>query len=70
MRDGVEAKFRQHEDLRALLLSTGDATLIEHTENDDLVAAQVVHSTGVIGEPDRELHRGSSVDDVGTSSES
>jgi len=36
MREAVEAKFRQHEDLRALLLGTGDATLIEHTENDDL----------------------------------
>ena len=35
MREAVEAKFRQHEDLRALLLGTGDATLIEHTENDD-----------------------------------
>ena len=35
MREAVEAKFRQHEDLRALLLGTCDATLIEHTENDD-----------------------------------
>ncbi len=35
MREAVEAKFRQHDDLRALLLGTGDATLIEHTENDD-----------------------------------
>src|SRR4051812_8135686 len=35
MREAVEAKFRQHDDLRALLLTTGDATLIEHTENDD-----------------------------------
>ena len=35
MREAVEAKFRQHEDLRALLLDTGDAMLIEHTENDD-----------------------------------
>jgi N-glycosidase YbiA len=35
MRDAVEAKFRQHEDLRALLLGTGDAMLIEHTEDDD-----------------------------------
>lgn len=26
--------FSQHEDLRALLLSTGDAKLVEHTEND------------------------------------
>ena len=35
MRKAVEAKFRQHEDLRALLLGTGDAKLVEHTENDD-----------------------------------
>lgn len=35
MREAVEAKFRQHEELRVLLLGTGDATLIEHTENDD-----------------------------------
>ena len=35
MREAVEAKFRQHEELRAMLLETGDATLIEHTENDD-----------------------------------
>lgn len=35
MREAVEAKFRQHDELRALLLDTGDATLVEHTENDD-----------------------------------
>jgi len=35
MREAVEAKFRQHTDLRALLLETADAILIEHTENDD-----------------------------------
>ncbi len=35
MREAVEAKFRQHDDLRALLLATGEAKLIEHTENDD-----------------------------------
>ncbi len=34
MREAVEAKFRQHAELRALLLGTGDATLVEHTEND------------------------------------
>jgi len=34
MRDAVRAKFTQHETLRALLLSTGDAKLVEHTEND------------------------------------
>ena len=34
MREAVLAKFTQHEDLRELLLSTGDATLVEHTEND------------------------------------
>lgn len=35
MTDAVRAKFTQHDDLRALLLATGDAKLVEHTENDD-----------------------------------
>jgi len=35
MRQAVEAKFRQHEELRAVLLGTGDALLVEHTANDD-----------------------------------
>lgn len=35
MRSAVRAKFTQHGELRALLLSTGDAKLVEHTENDD-----------------------------------
>jgi ribA/ribD-fused uncharacterized protein len=35
MRKAVLAKFTQHEELRALLLATGDAQLVEHTENDD-----------------------------------
>ncbi len=30
----VLAKFTQHEELRVLLLSTGDAEIVEHTEND------------------------------------
>ena len=34
MRVAVLAKFTQHEELRTLLLSTGDAKLVEHTEND------------------------------------
>ncbi len=34
MREAVEAKFRRHDDLRVLLLSTGEARLVEHTEND------------------------------------
>ena len=34
MRTAVTAKFRQHEDLAALLLATGSAKLVEHTEND------------------------------------
>src|SRR5262245_45033289 len=29
MREAVEAKFRQHDELRALLLGTGDAALVE-----------------------------------------
>ena len=35
MREAVLAKFSQHEELRELLLSTGSAKLVEHTENDD-----------------------------------
>jgi len=35
MRDALCAKFTQHDDLRRLLLSTGDAKLVEHTERDD-----------------------------------
>ena len=34
MKKALLAKFSQHEDLKILLLSTGDAKLIEHTEND------------------------------------
>lgn len=34
MRQAVLAKFTQHENLRSLLLSTGDAKLIEHKTND------------------------------------
>jgi ribA/ribD-fused uncharacterized protein len=35
MREAVLAKFTQHEDLAAVLLSTGDAPIAEHTRNDD-----------------------------------
>lgn len=35
MTDAVRAKFAQHADLRATLLGTGDARLVEHTANDD-----------------------------------
>lgn len=34
MRAIVLAKFSQHEDLREVLLATGDAILVEHTTND------------------------------------
>jgi ribA/ribD-fused uncharacterized protein len=34
MRKAVSAKFSQHEDLKNLLASTGDARLVEHTKND------------------------------------
>ena len=34
MKKAVLAKFSQHEELKTLLLSTGDALLIEHTSND------------------------------------
>jgi N-glycosidase YbiA len=34
MRDALRAKFDQHPKLQLLLISTGDAELIEHTQND------------------------------------
>ncbi len=34
MRKAVLAKFSQHQDLRDILVDTGDEKLIEHTEND------------------------------------
>ena len=34
MRDALRAKLQQHDDVRDLLLATGDAKLIEHTAND------------------------------------
>lgn len=34
MRDALRAKFTQHDALRTLLLSTGDAPIVEHTRND------------------------------------
>jgi len=34
MREAIEAKFRQHDELRTLLLTTGDAKLVEHTDRD------------------------------------
>lgn len=34
MFDAVRAKFTQHKELKELLLSTGDAKIIEHTVND------------------------------------
>jgi N-glycosidase YbiA len=34
MREAVLAKFTQHEELKEVLLSTGNAVLIEHTAND------------------------------------
>ena len=35
MLEAVRAKFTQHDDLREVLLGTGDAKLVEHTENDN-----------------------------------
>jgi ribA/ribD-fused uncharacterized protein len=35
MNDAVRAKFQQHDALRADLLATGTAKIVEHTENDD-----------------------------------
>ena len=38
MKAAIYAKFTQHEDCKQLLLSTGDAELIEHTTNDNIWA--------------------------------
>lgn len=35
MTEAVRAKFAQHDELRAILVATGDARIVEHTENDD-----------------------------------
>ena len=34
MYDALKAKFTQHDELKEILLNTGDRKLIEHTEND------------------------------------
>jgi ribA/ribD-fused uncharacterized protein len=34
MLEALRAKFAQHEELKAILLGTGDARLVEHTEKD------------------------------------
>jgi len=34
MHEAVLAKFKQHEDLRRILVATGDAEIVEHTKND------------------------------------
>ena len=34
MREALRAKFTQNEDLKKILLETGDAELVEHTKND------------------------------------
>lgn len=34
MTDGVRAKFTQHEELKKILLETGERKIVEHTEND------------------------------------
>jgi ribA/ribD-fused uncharacterized protein len=34
MLEALRAKFSQNEDLKEILLGTGDATLVEHTKND------------------------------------
>jgi ribA/ribD-fused uncharacterized protein len=34
MRKALQAKFTQHPDIQAILLATGDAKIVEHTEND------------------------------------
>jgi ribA/ribD-fused uncharacterized protein len=34
MLEAVRAKFTQHDGLKAILLGTGDARIVEHTTND------------------------------------
>jgi N-glycosidase YbiA len=34
MHEATRAKFTQHADLKAMLIATGDAKIVEHTEND------------------------------------
>jgi N-glycosidase YbiA len=34
MRESVRAKFTQHAELRKILINTGNALIVEHTEND------------------------------------
>ena len=34
MRKAVQAKFAQHEDIRKILVATGNGGIVEHTEND------------------------------------
>lgn len=38
MKDVLVAKFTQHDELKQTLLSTGNRTLVEHTENDKYLA--------------------------------
>ena len=38
MEEAVHAKFNQHADLRAILLGTGDAVIVEHSRNDSFWA--------------------------------
>ncbi len=33
MKDALRAKFTQHDDLKKQLIATGNATIVEHTEN-------------------------------------
>ena len=35
MREALRAKFTQHQELKSLLLGTGDAVIVEHTTNDN-----------------------------------
>ena len=35
MREAIRAKFTQDDELKLLLLGTGDAKLVEHTSNDN-----------------------------------
>jgi N-glycosidase YbiA len=35
MREALRAKFTQHDELKKILLETGDARLVEHTANDN-----------------------------------
>jgi ribA/ribD-fused uncharacterized protein len=71
MRRVVEAKFRQHSDLAEILLSTGDARIVEYTKTDNEVNRRwgCVEGKGgtnwlgiILGEVRDQLRKGTNAD--------